>query len=215
MNRRTLPVSPRCGGAVSALEGVAARHSSATAEHYTPSYIVEAARVTLGGIALDPFSCAKANETVRAMAYFTGEPNCDGFAALWRGRVFVNPPGGRGPNNESQQKRAWFKMMTEATARRIEAGIFVCFSVELLQTTQVNPTGPIPLDFPICYPRSRVAYMREDGTKGASPPHSSCIILYPGHEPGVGCDGGLEIYEARIARFREAFGAIGRVVVPS
>jgi hypothetical protein len=188
--------------------GVAARHSSATAEHYTPAYIVEAARATLGAIDFDPFSCASANATVRAEQYTTASNGGDGFAVDWHGRVFVNPPGGKGDGNQSNQKRAWFKMMSEAEARRVEAGIFVCFSVELLQTTQVSPTGPIPLDFPICYPRTRVAYMREDGTKGASPPHSSCVILYPGERD-------LRGYLERVERFRAAFGAIGRVVVPS
>lgn len=181
-----------------ASNGVTARHSSETAEHYTPRHIVEAARSTLGGFDLDPFSCAKANETVRAVA-FIGLPG-DGFHLPWHGRVFVNPPGGRGPNNESQQKRAWFRLMRECEARRVSSAIFVCFSVEMLQTTQVKPGGALPLDFPICYPSRRIAYVKSDGMVGGSPPHSSCII----------CVGG----PAETVRFRHAFASIGRVVVP-
>jgi hypothetical protein len=208
--------------AVSATEGVAARHSSATVEHYTPPSIVEAARAVLGGIDLDPFSCTRANETVKAGGFYSLEEtafsrgmagsagNC-GWKNYWHGRVFINPPGGRGPNNESNQKRAWFKLAAEYDAGRVSAAIFVCFSVELLQTTQVKPTGKLPLDFPICYPSKRVAYIREDGTVGGSPPHSSCIVYVPPRRTdGLVCE-----REAGLDRFRTAFAPIGRVVVPS
>jgi hypothetical protein len=190
-----------------AVNGVEARHSSATVEHYTPSYIVEAARTTLGGFDLDPFSCAKANETVRAEAFFSLDGGEDGFTWAWNGRVFCNPPGGRGDGNESNQKRAWFKLMAEHKAHHVDAAIFVCFSLELLQTTQVKPAGKLPLHFPTCYPSRRVAYTREDGTKGKSPPHASCLILVPDqldHAKAV----------ATIGRFREAFEPIGAVVIP-
>lgn len=189
--------------------GVAARHSSKTNEAYTPAYIVEAARATLGGIDLDPFSCAAANETVDAVVYHSleGVIPFDGFDGEWYGRVFCNPPGGRRPDNTSSQKAAWFKLAAEYQAGRVDAAIFVCFSVELLQTTQSKtPEGAaIPLDFPICYPRKRVAYVREDGQIGGSPPHSSCIIYLPGEK----------FRETRVLGFETHFAAIGKVVIPS
>lgn len=197
-------------------EGVSARHSSETAEHYTPKHIVEAARATLGTIDLDPFSCDKANETVKARVIFRGNrqegpfPCCDGFSTPWAGRVFVNPPGGKGSNNESNQKRAWFKLAAEHDAGHVSAAIFVCFSVELLQTTQSKtPHGArIPLDFPICYPNKRIAYVKEDGAIGGSPPHSSCLIYLPppSSRPMFHRDG--------VSSFLLHFGPIGRVVVP-
>lgn len=59
---------------------------------FTPPEIIEAARDALGGfIDLDPFSCAEANGTVRAIKYYDLED--DGFAQTWHGRVFVNWPG--------------------------------------------------------------------------------------------------------------------------
>ncbi len=79
-----------------------ARHSSASNEHFTPPLIVGAGRGTMGGIDLDPASCALANEVVQARGYH----DMQALALPWRGpgatvmdpygpaRVFLNPPGG-------------------------------------------------------------------------------------------------------------------------
>ena len=182
-------------------EGVAARHSSATAEHYTPPSIVEAARAVLGAIDLDPASCAAANLRVRA-ALWHGISS-DGLKSPWSGRVFLNPPGGRGEGNVSNQKLWWQRLAQAWQCGDVTAAIFVCFSVELLQTTQVHPVGPLPLDFPICYPSRRVAYYREDGTVGGSPPHSSAIVYLP--------EAADPLAEGR---FGAHFASIGKVVCP-
>lgn len=86
-----------------------ARHSSASNEHYTPPQIVEAARATMGGIDLDPASCALANKVVEAKCYYLSQGlllsyragrdhNLDMSSTLGAegtpARVFLNPPGG-------------------------------------------------------------------------------------------------------------------------
>jgi ParB family chromosome partitioning protein len=190
--------------------GMAARHSSATAEHYTPPHVVEAARATLGAIDLDPFSCAAAQRIVRAELYYSPEVGGDGWALPWRGRVFCNPPGGRSDGNESSQKRAWFHLAAQHDLGRVTAAIFICFSIEGLQFSQVRDDGlPPMLAFPFCVPSRRLAYTREDGTVGKSPPHASAIIYLPppSSAPMLARDG--------VHRFRVAFGSIGRVVVPA
>jgi hypothetical protein len=59
-------------------------------ERYTPARYIEAAREVMGGIDLDPASCAYAQKTVRAATYFTAAD--DGLTQEWRGRVWLNPP---------------------------------------------------------------------------------------------------------------------------
>lgn len=67
---------------------------SGTVEYYTPLAIVDAARVTLGGIDLDPASSPEANRTVRAAKFYTVAD--DGLAQPWAGRVWMNHPFSKG-----------------------------------------------------------------------------------------------------------------------
>jgi hypothetical protein len=47
----------------------------------------------MGGIDLDPASCATANETVRARTFYSRKD--DGLKRPWFGRVWLNPPYGK------------------------------------------------------------------------------------------------------------------------
>jgi len=177
----------------------------------------------MGGLDLDPASCDEANGWIKAGEIFTREQ--DGYTKRWRGRVFLNPPGGLSDNLqrpvkpkcrltgacglpaghahegvESSQKKWWFKLAHEVDVGNVSDAVFVCFSVELLQNTQVDTPDDlsIPLEWPICYPSRRVAYVKPGGGIGSQPPHASCII-------GVG---------SNWRRFEEAFAPLGHVVVP-
>jgi phage N-6-adenine-methyltransferase len=60
-------------------------------EWYTPAAVIALVRELYGGeIDLDPASSDRAQETVRAAAYFTKAD--DGLSKQWHGNVFLNPP---------------------------------------------------------------------------------------------------------------------------
>jgi hypothetical protein len=75
---------------------VEARTSAHVAQHtgetdwYTPARYVDAARLVLGAIDLDPASDDVANSVVQATRIFTAEDQA--LDRMWEGRVWMNPP---------------------------------------------------------------------------------------------------------------------------
>jgi len=168
------------------------QHGSASNEHYTPAAIVEAARVTLGGIIdLDPASCAQANERIGARTFFDER----GLDVPWAGTVFLNPPGGRAPKGCGTGSNAalwWGALAQRYQAGDVVAAVFVGFTLEILRSAQALDV-PQPLDFPFCVPKKRIAFDTPDGPS-SSPTHANAIIY-------LGPD---------VERFVEAFAPIGR-----
>lgn len=202
-----------------------ALHSSATNEHFTPAPIVEMARAVMDGIDLDPATTEW--NPVGADTFFTAHTN--GFDKPWGGSVFLNPPGGKCDKDgvsvtrdraagrwqcndqcvhgvhdgvQSSQRAWWEKLVAEWRAGRVEQAIFVCFSVEMLQTTQ---SGTWIGEFPLCFPKKRVAYDSwVDGKRvgSSAPPHASVIVYVPPME------------DADYNLFYRAFGPLGKVLEP-
>lgn len=67
-----------------------AYNRNSTTDWHTPFEYIEAARIVLGGIDLDPASSELANQTVKATEYFTTDDN--GLNHEWHGRIWLNPP---------------------------------------------------------------------------------------------------------------------------
>ena len=57
---------------------------------YTRAWYVEAARLVLSEIDVDPTSCQQTQGAVRSRQFCTTETN--GLHQEWRGTVFLNPP---------------------------------------------------------------------------------------------------------------------------
>lgn len=219
------------------------RHLSLTNEHYTPPDIVEVARSLLGGIVLDPATSEVGARHVRPDSYFTAEDN--GYLQQWFGRVLLNPPGGKcddegvtcvksskdepyvridgkppSGGTRSSQKSWWFKLASEWRQGRVHAAIFVGFSIEILQVTQARPRPedlPIPLDFPLCYPSTRLAYWMEKGGRlvpSNAPPHSSVLVYLPPREQWDRATFDNTARLAASAAFGEKFSVLGRVTAP-
>lgn len=150
-------------------------HTCLSVEHYTPSFIVEAAREVLGVIDLDPASNMIANRTVNASFYY--DQGSNGLEASWNqplarpSSIFLNPP--------TPSKLWWIKLLEEVALGHVSHAIFVGFSVQLVQTSQLNTDASI-LDYPCCFPQRRVAYLDPTGKAQKSPPGASVIVYVPG-----------------------------------
>lgn len=123
---------------------------------YTPIDIIERSRQVLGGFDLDPASDEFGNSRVKAHQYYSER----GLERPWSGRVFCNPPGGRG------SAKKWFQKFISEDCW----GVFVAFNLELFQTC------PESLSYPFCVPSKRLRYEKPD-SKPMSPTHASAIIF--------------------------------------
>jgi hypothetical protein len=65
-----------------------------TDERYSPTWLIEKARLVLGGIDCDPASSEVANRTVKATTYYSQADN--GLNREWHGRVWLNFPWSHG-----------------------------------------------------------------------------------------------------------------------
>ena len=157
--------------------------SSANAECYTPARYVDAAREVLGGIDLDPASCAEANETVRARRFY--DARTDGLTQPWEGRVWCNPPYGReGP-----------KFVAKAL-QEFETGS-VPAAVLLLSGYSVDTAWFAPLwDHVLCFVLGRIRFrgplLGDEGT-----PTAASVFVYLGPD---------------WPRFASVFGELGPIV---
>ncbi len=158
-------------------------------EWFTPPEIIKRVHAVMGGIDLDPASCAKANEIVGAKQFFTADD--DALNRPWHGRVFVNPPGTcpKIPYTVVDQKdgflvasgelfsvcgkakvctcdlprKFWNKLVAEHSAGRVTCAVYLGFSLNQLATLQGEEKSP--LDFPLVVLKKRLQFLDEETLK--------------------------------------------------
>jgi ParB family chromosome partitioning protein len=142
--------------------------SSESNEWYTPALYVDAARLALGSIDLDPASCEAANKIVRAKTFYSKDD--DGLKQDWRGNVWLNPPYGglAGPFIE--------RLVNEHKAGHVRA------AVVLLNSHCVDCIWFQPLwDYLLCFTNHRIQFDCVGRENLARSTHGS-VFVYLGEQ---------------------------------
>jgi DNA N-6-adenine-methyltransferase (Dam) len=160
-------------------EGSQLNQQSLSAEHYTPFQYLDAARLVLGSIDLDPASCRDANEIVQAENFFTKKD--DGLTKPWHGRVWLNPPYGRLPGAFVS------KFIDEFAVQRVTAGILLV-NAHCTDTEWFQPLW----NGVLCFTDHRINFYGDDDRSGST--HGS-VFAYFGPD------------EAKFAEVFKQFGA--------
>lgn len=116
---------------------------------YTPIDCIEAARVVLGNIDLDPASSKAAQEAIKADVYYTKE--LDGLSQPWFGRVWLNPP----------YNMPLIEQFVERVVGGYESGEI---DAAIVLTNNSTDTGWFHrlIDYPVCFTRGRLQFWNGD-----------------------------------------------------
>jgi ParB family chromosome partitioning protein len=166
--------------------------SHANVEWFTPPHVIDAARQVLGGIDLDPASCAAANATVQATTFFDQE--ADGLSRDWSGRVWLNPPFSK-VRGKSQQALWTRKLLQEHHAGRVPAAVLLVNDARGYRWFN----DLLWRRYPVCLVDELLAFRRGDGARATHAKQASCLF-YLGPE---------------VERFREVCEPLGEVIIPS
>lgn len=146
-------------------ETVHVSHNSGENEWYTPKYIIDAAKETMGSIDLDPATSELANETVKAEEIFTKEN--DGFDKEWTGNVWLNPPYAQPLINEFSDK-----LISELD--NIEQA---CVLVN--NATETNWfQNMLEVCDAVCFLKSRVKFIDMNGKASGAPLQGQAVLYF-------------------------------------
>lgn len=153
-------------------------------EWFTPAPIIEAVRAVMGGIDLDPASCAEANRTVRATRFYSASD--DGLSQPWPiGRIWLNPP-------YSAASVAAFTARFVTECAHGSTGIALTNNATETQWWQRLASAADA----ICFPSGRIRFTAAHGIAGGAPLQGQSFIY-------IGPDS---------HRFREVFSRFGIVI---
>jgi hypothetical protein len=163
--------------------------SSESNEWYTPQWIIDLARETMGGIDLDPASCPDAQSVIQAEAYCTAGD--DGFNQPWHGRVWLNPPYGA----SGEGAAGWaMKLIREYKLGQVTAAILL-----VKAAFGYNWFNDLWYTYPTCILRERVTFVSPIDGIARGPAKHATVLLYFGSD---------------VAKFQSIFRPFGRVILP-
>ena len=161
-------------------------HNSGNNEWYTPAEYIEAARVVMGWIDLDPASSELANTVVKAIAYYTAADN--GLDHKWWGNIWLNPPYAGDLVGKFADK-----LIYSVEGRHIDQAIVLVNNA----TETVWFQTLISAADAVCFLRSRISYWSPEGVKRQ--PLQGQAVIYVGPHPD---------------RFAGEFDAFGYILKP-
>ncbi len=126
-------------------------------EWYTPAEYVEAARLVMGKIDLDPASSELANRTVQAERIFTLKDN--GLEQEWSGKIWLNPP-----YAQPHIMNFAMKLVEEFKAGRVTEAIVLTHNYT--DTAWFHAISEHAIS--ICFTRGRIGFLSPEGAR-ASP----------------------------------------------
>jgi len=147
-------------------------HYSGEYEWYTPIDYIEAARLTMGSIDVDPASCSLANKNVKAETFYTKED--DGLLQDWPGNVWLNPP-------YSQPEVSDFCALL---VEKYQSGEVKQACVLVNNATETKHyQNMLKHCSAVCFIKGRIRFIDQHGEPAQGSPLQGQTILYFGDQP--------------------------------
>lgn len=168
--------------------------SSERNDWITPPDVIARVKTLLGRIELDPASSPSANKVIGAERFYSLETNEDGLELPWEGRVYCNPPYGRGVTN---------KWVDRFLSESFLAGVL------LVNATPGSSWFKGLWNHPVCFTDKRIQFLHADTLEPrSSPTHSNAIVFRVNDE--VLRKSSYQFWR----HFEHMFGDLGHIVFP-
>lgn len=137
----------------------------------TPAKFVNAARLVMGGLDLDPASSDIANQTVRASRYYTKEQ--DGLKQDWTCKsMWLNPPYCKS-GSVSNQETWTCKLIASYEVGHVEQAVLLVNAATETRWFQRLYA------YPICFKKGKIRFLNENGGKNGPTVGSAFVYFGP------------------------------------
>lgn len=145
---------------------------------FTPAKYVEAARRVLGSIYLDPFSCAHAQQTVKATRFLAQADDALSPATMWapagsEATVWMNPP-----YSAALIGPAIKRLRSELQAGNVGAAVVLVNNATDTHWWHDLVEGAVA----VCFTKGRIAFENADGKRISGNTRGQCFVLLGGDQ---------------------------------